>query len=238
MSALWFSYLYQPLLNALVWIYNNLAGQNMGWAVIILTLFLRVALLPLSIISQRDVVRQKKIEKEAEKAVESFKNDPVARKEEYRKIMRQNRVSPWAKAIVLGIQFLVLVILYQVFIGGIFGDRLVSVLYQSVSFPGTINNNFYGHDIGLRHDGTWAGIVALYLFVYFLIQKFSDKSWERSEAIFLVLFPFFVFTALWILPMAKSLFILTSMLFSDILTLARMAVFPGENEPEKAAVKP
>jgi len=237
MSGIWFSYLYQPLLNFLVWIYNNLAGQNMGWAVIILTLFLRFALLPLSLISQRDVVRQKEVEKEAARAVEIFKKDPVARKEEYRRIMRRNRISPWAKVIVLGIQFLVLIILYQVFIGGIFGERLVSVLYQSVGFPGTINNNFYGHDIGTRHDAAWAGIVAIYLVVYFLIQKFSDKSWERSEAIFLVLFPFFVFTALWILPMAKSLFILTSMLFSDILTLGRMAVFPGADEPENATVK-
>lgn len=228
MVEIWSVYLYQPLLNALVWIYSNLAGLNMGWAVIILTVFLRVALLPLSIISQRDAIRQKKVEEEAKKAVEMFKNDRVEQKEEYRKIMRKNRISPWAKVIVLLIQALVLVLLYQVFISGIFGEKLVRVLYQSVSFPGAINNDFYGHNIGLNHDALWAGIVALYLFVMIIIQKVADKSWEKSEAIFLVLFPLFVFAALWVLPMAKSLFILTSMLFSDILTFIRLALFPAE----------
>ncbi|MCX6782069.1 MAG: YidC/Oxa1 family membrane protein insertase [Candidatus Magasanikbacteria bacterium] len=238
MSDFWFSYLYQPLLNALVWIYNNLANQNMGWAVIILTVFLRAALLPLSIISQRDAMRQRQVELEAKKAVEMFKNDRVAKNEEYRKIMKKNRISPWAKVLVLGIQALVLVLLYQVFISGIFGERLVKVLYDSISFPGAINNDFYGHNIGLKHDVLWGAIVAVYLFVFIIIQKIADKSWEKSEAIFLVLFPLFVFVALWILPMAKSLFILTSMIFSDILTFTRIVLFPTPKEPESTIIKP
>lgn len=228
----WTVCLYQPLLNALVWIYNGLAHQNMGWAVVILTLFLRLALLPLSIISQRDMLRQRQVEADARKAAESYKKDRVAQNEEYRKIMRANRISPWAKVIVLGIQALVLVLLYQVFISGIFGERLVSVLYQSVSFPGTINNLFYGHNIGLSHDTMWAGICALYLFFGILIEKIADKKWEKSEAVFLILFPLFVYILLWILPMAKSLFILTSMVFSDILTLTRKAIIPTPKEAD------
>lgn len=228
----WTVCLYQPLLNALVWIYNGLAHQNMGWAVVILTVFLRLALLPLSIISQRDMMRQRQVEADARKAAESYKKDRVAQNEEYRKIMRANRISPWAKVIVLGIQGLVLVLLYQVFISGIFGERLVSVLYQSVSFPGAINNLFYGHNIGLSHDAMWAGICAFYLFFGILVEKIADKKWEKSEAVFLVLFPLFVYILLWILPMAKSLFILTSMVFSDILTLTRKAIIPTPKEAD------
>lgn len=232
MMFIWTEILYQPLLNLLVWIYNGFAHQNMGWAVVILTVFLRLALLPLSIISQRDAIRQRKVEDDARKAAESYKNDRIAQNEEYRKIMRANRISPWAKVIVLGIQALVLVLLYQVFISGIFGERLVSMLYDSVGFPGTINNIFYGHNIGLPHDMLWAGICALYLFVAILIEKIADKKWEKSEAVFLILFPLFVYILLWILPMAKSLFILTSMVFSDILTLTRKAIIPTPKEAE------
>ncbi len=230
---LWFSYLFQPLLNFLIWIYNEIASQNMGWAVIILTVFLRIALLPLSVISQRDTLRRKKVEVEARKAVEVFKADRVAMNEEYRKIIRANRISPWAKVTVLGIQVVVLIVLYRVFMSGIFGEKLVSVLYQSVSFPGEINNNFYGHNVGLSHDWVWAGMVAIYLFIVNFIEKFADRKWEKSEAVFLILFPLFTFTFLWILPMAKSLFILTSIVFSDILTLARIAVFPSKENAEK-----
>jgi len=234
MPEIWFSFLYQPLLNVLVWIYNNMSGQSMGWAVIFLTIGLRFALLPLSIISQRDVLRQRAIEEEARKEVQSFKKDPIAQKEEYRRIMRANRISPWAKVIVLGIQFLVLVLLYQVFISGIFGEKLVRVLYPSISFPGAINNDFFGHDIGLRHDIFWAGIVAVYLFVYNLIQKYADKTWNKSEFIFLFVFPLFTFVVLWFLPMAKSLFILTSMIFSDILTFIRVALFSSPETAEES----
>jgi YidC/Oxa1 family membrane protein insertase len=234
MSFIWTTCLFQPLLNVLIWIYNNLAHQNMGWAVIILTIGLRIILLPLSIISGRDSDRQKKVEEEAMRVAASFKTDPEAQKEEYRKIMKKNRVSPWAKSLVLLFQFLVLLLLYYVFVGGIFGEKLVSLLYDSISFPGIINNDFYGHNVGASHDVLWAGICAIYLFVMNLIQKLSDKSWQKSEVVFLIMFPLFTFVALWILPMAKSLFILTTMIFSDILNLLRYLAGPSKSAEETA----
>lgn len=236
MTEIWTTFLFQPLLNVLIWIYNTLAGANMGWAVIILTLFLRVLLLPLSLISQRDKVRQDELEEKVKETVAKFKNDPVIQKEEYRRIIKANRISPWAKVVTLLIQFLVLVVLYRVFISGIFGEKLVKVLYPSVSFPGVINNDFYGHNVGLSHDVFWAGVVGIYIFALNLLRKLADKTWEKSEAVYLFLFPFFVFVLLWILPMAKSLFILTSMFFSDILNLGRFLLVPGKKELEKQGV--
>lgn len=233
LSFIWFTFLYQPLLNALVWIYNNFSDHNMGWSVIILTVMLRIALLPFSIIAQRDSGKMKQVRLEAVEAVKIFKNDPVAQKEEYRKIMKKNKVSPWAKVVVLLIQFVVLILLYQVFMGGIFGAKLVKVLYQGVSFPGAINNSFYGFNIGELHNSIWAGIAALYLFLSIAITKGKMSNWQKGEVVFLFLFPLFTFTALWILPMVKSLFILTSMVFSDILTFIRVIFFPVK-EPEMA----
>lgn len=199
----------------------------MGWAVVILTAFLRLILLPLSIISQRDAIRQQEAEEKASESMKLFKNDPVAQKEEFRKIIRQNRISPWAKVITIVIQLLVLILLYQVFIGGIFSEKLVSMLYSSISFPGVINNNFFGTEIGLSHSIIWPSIVAAYLFIGIFIKKITDKTWESSEAIFLVLFPLFTFAILWILPVAKALFILTSLIFSDILNLS-IKIFSGQ----------
>ncbi|PIT88244.1 MAG: hypothetical protein COU29_03185 [Candidatus Magasanikbacteria bacterium CG10_big_fil_rev_8_21_14_0_10_36_32] len=227
-SFIWFTFLYQPLLNALVWIYNNFSDHSMGWSVIILTVLLRVVLLPFSIVAQRDSGRMQQVRLEATEAVKNFKNDPVAQKEEYRKIMKKNKVSPWAKVVILLIQFIVLILLYQVFMGGIFGDKLVKVLYQGVSFPGAINNSFYGFNIGELHNSVWAGISALYLFLSIIITKGKISNWQKGEVIFLFLFPLFTFTALWILPMVKSLFILTSMIFSDILTFIRVIFSPAK----------
>lgn len=225
-STFWHIFLYQPVFNALIWIYSNITNFNLGWAVVWLTIFLRIILLPLTFISVRDANRQEKAREEAEKAARAFKNDPIARKEEIRNIMKKNHVSPWAKMLTLGLQLLVLVLLYQVFLGGITGQKMYKNLYPSVDFPGKININFYGFDIGRQHDVFWAGIVAIYLFANILWGNRFSKKWDSSKAAYLILFPLFTFTALWILPMVKSLFILTSMLFSDIISIARYIIMP------------
>ena len=226
LSYIWTTFLYQPLFNALIYIYSNLADKNMGWAVVWLTVFLRLAMLPLTIISERNAYKEVKAEEEAEKGALAYRHDPVAQKEAMRQIMRRNKINPWAKVLTLAIQVLVLILLYQVFVRGISGEKMFKMLYSSIDFPGKINNLFYGFDIGKVHDAFWAGIVAAYLFLSILFENRHRKSWSSSEVTFLVAFPIFTFGALYILPMVKSLFILTSMIFSDIITAIRVVLFP------------
>ena len=218
-SYLWFTFLYQPVFNALIWIYTNIAGQNLGWAVVWLTIFLRVILLPFTIVSEFTALRRKKAMLEAEKAIQAFKNDLIAQKEVVRRIMRKFHISPCAKVVTLGIQLLVLILLYQVFIHGINGQKVFRTLYPFVDFPGKINTVFYGFEIGRAHDVLWAVVASLYLFASIFIDNRHRKSWEKSEMFYLLLFPLFTFAALWYLPMVKSLFILTTMIFSDIIAV-------------------
>lgn len=229
MPNFWFSFLYQPVFNILVWIYNNLAQANMGYAVIIMTTMLRVCLLPLSIIAERDVNRQKQVEIEALQAAKVFKNDPVAQKEEARRIIRKHRVSPWAKVITLLVQGLVFFLLYQVFVSGMLGDRTVNVLYEGNNLTSKVNIDFYGFNIGKVYDVFWPGICGIYLFLSIFIEEFGRKDLEKSEVYFMFFFPAFVFAFLYFLPMVKSLFILTSVVFSDIIRLIRIVVFPVKN---------
>jgi YidC/Oxa1 family membrane protein insertase len=237
LSYFWSTFLYQPLFNALIWIYLNIAGRNLGWAVIWLTIFLRILLLPLTIISERDAAKQKNVEAEARHAAKAFKNDVVAQKEAIRRIMKKNMVSPWAKVMQLGLQLLVLILLYQVFLRGITGERIVKLLYHGIDFPGKINTNFYGFDIGQPHDTIWSGLTALYLFFSILISKKSESKRDQSRTTFLFIFPLFTFFALWFLPMVKSLFILTTMVFSDMITIIRKVIMP-EKEEKKEEPKP
>ena len=176
LSYFWATYLYQPLFNALIWIYLNIAERNLGWAVVWLTIFLRIVLLPLTIISERDATRQENVEEEARHAAKAFKNDAVAQNEEIRKIMRKNRVSPWAKVMALGLQLLVLVLLYQVFVRGITGDRIIKFLYPWIDFPGKMNVDFYGFNIGNRHDSFWQGWSPFIFFLQLFKRKLRQKQ--------------------------------------------------------------
>lgn len=222
---IWNQYLLIPLVNALVWIYNNMTDHNLGWAVVWLTVGLRIVLLPLTIISERNTARQEKAQAEALKAAQAFRFDHIAQQEEIRKIIKKNHISPWAKVLALLIQLLVLILLYQVFVRGITGEKLAKVLYSWIDFPGKINTNFYGFEIGKVHDWIWSGICGLYIFLYIIFENRHQKHWQSGQMVFLFLFPLFTFAALWYLPMVKSLFILTSMIFSDIITLIISILF-------------
>lgn len=217
MMFFWHDFLYQPLFNLLIWIYNGWAGNNLGWAIVYLTIILRIVLLPFTLVNEYNRLKNEALYKEIKEIERAYQNDDVLKKQEIRKVMKKRRVQPWAKVIVLGIQALVLVLLYQVFIGGLRGDQIIEVLYPSVAWPGAINTQFYGFDLGSRHDFVWAGIVAIFLLteIYWTFRRFKGRL-EKKDLTYFIFFPLVVFIVLWVLPMVKALFILTSLIFSVI----------------------
>jgi len=206
--------LYEPVFNFLIWIYNNWADGNMGWAVVYLTIALRVLILPLTIIGERNTAKHEEVEAEIVKLAKEYHYDKIQQKQEIRKRLRQRHVQPWAKATSLAIQALVFILLYQVFINGITGTRMLKTLYPFVDFPGEINRMFYGFDLKHTHDFIWSGIVGIWLALEIYIGSRKRSMLHRGDLFYFLFFPIGVFFFLWILPMVKSLFVLTSMAFS------------------------
>ena len=222
----WTTYLYQPIFNVLIWIYNNFTDQNLGWAVVYLTILLRVVLLPFTLVTEKTVADNRAVEDDVERIKREFHQDPVQQKNEIRMALKKRRVRPFSRAIVIGVQLLVLILLYQVFIRGITGRNVIAILYPWVDFPGKINSSFYGFELGQTRTFFWPLLVSLVLFfeIYLGYRKFKGK-FTQGHLAYIVIFPIFSFLALWILPMVKSLFILTSVLFSDIIHEISVALF-------------
>ena len=217
-TELWHLYLYQPLFNALIWLYNNWADQNLGWAVIYLTIGLRIALLPFSFLEEFGKAKNVDLTDEINRIDKEFGNDEVLKKEEIRRLLKKRRVQPWAKFVTLGVQGLVLILLYEVFISGIQGQRILQNLYLWIDYPGKLNTIFYGFELGERHTLLWPSIVAVMLFLEVYLESLQEKvSFRKSDLAYFILFPLAVLIALWWLPMVKSLFVLTSMVFSLII---------------------
>lgn len=226
---IWNNFLYIPLFNSLIWLYNNWGKENLGYAVIILTVALRVVLLPLSVVSERNKFRYRLLDQELAETQKAYKDDRVLLKEQVRGLLKKYKVKPWAKTLVLGIQALVLVLLYQVFIHGITYSKL-NVLYPFVIRPEVINTKFYGFELGLR-DARWAGLVGLVLFLeIYLDQRRRKAKVSRNEQIYAIFFPVMSFLILYALPMVKSVFILTSLAFSYTLSMFRWAFYPAKKE--------
>jgi YidC/Oxa1 family membrane protein insertase len=225
LHSFWTTVFYAPLFNALIWLYNGPAQQNFGWAIILLTAGLRVVLLPLSILSERNKHIYAHVEKQIQEIERAFKNDAEEMKERIRELLRNHRVSPWARTSSLLIQALVLVVLYQVFMGGIRMNHF-EVLYPSVPAPDFVFTVFMGTDLGKR-SLLWAAIVGIWLFTEITLeQRRHDKDTiTKADQFYRVAFPLFSFGALYILPSAKSIFILTSMAISLIIaSLGKMFV--------------
>ena len=224
MPSFWHDYLYTPLLNFLFFLYSGPAFGSLGAAIIELTFLLRFALLPFTVITERNRFRFERLNSQFEAIERDFKTDPVKRKEKIRELLRHHKVNYWAKIFVLGVQALVLVLLYQVFIGGV---RFTSneALYSWVSAPEQVNTVFLGFELGKR-SLLWAAIVAVSLFMMIYgEQKRREHLVTKSDVMYLIFFPIFTLLVLWFLPMVKALFVLSSLIFSFIVTQVRSALF-------------
>lgn len=215
-GEIWHDGLYQPLLNALFFIYENLAGENMGLAVIELTLAVRIILLPLSLISEHKTGILESLSRKLEGVMRDFRGDSIRQREEIRKILKTHHVNPWAKVVTLGAQVLVLVLLYQVFLGGLSAHKLDD-LYSFVRRPDFVNTVFLGFNVAARNL-YWALAVGILLFIEIAVEQHARRNLLKQRDLFYrYAFPIVSVIVLSRLPMTKSLFILTSMGFSAML---------------------
>lgn len=149
--------LYQPLLNALIFLVWLIPGNNVGIAIIILTLILRLVLLPSS---AKAVVAQKQMQElqpELEKIKEKYKDDKQGQAKATMEFYRQNKVNPFGSCLPLLIQFPILIVLYYVFRYGLDTSHF-DLLYSFTPRPLAMNNIFLG--INLTQPSIYLAIVA------------------------------------------------------------------------------
>jgi len=230
---IWNELFYRPLFNFLIWMYNNWTSQNMGWAIVYLTVFLRIALLPFTISAERGKLKNKELVDELKRIEKGYKKDPILKNQEIRRALKNKKIRPWSSAISLSIQLLVLVLLYQVFMSGLAGKQveILKLLYDFVDFPGRINTLWYGFELEEPHSIVAGMAVMAFMMVYIYSEyhKFKVKLTKGDLAYFL-LFPLGTFIVLYYLPMVKSLFIFVSLAFSAIVHIIVSLMFKPSEE--------
>ncbi len=213
---LWNEILFRPLLNLLILLYDTIGWQNLGWSIVWLTLIVRLFLLPLSIKDEKSRLKTDQLKKELAKVQKSFANNPSLLREKQRETFKKFRVRRWPKVILLGVQGLVLVLLYQVFLGGIYVDKFADQIYSFILIPERINTVFLGFDIA-KPSFFLSFLSAFILFGNIWAGHRKQKlKWKRSDLPFAILFPLATGFVLWYLPAVKALFILGSQVFSNL----------------------
>jgi len=135
--------LYRPLFNSMVFFYNTVPVANIGLAVILTTLVVRILMIPLyraSIKSQREMTIIQPIVKELQT---KYKDDRQKLSEEMLKAYKEHNVNPFAGILLLIVQIPVLIAIYQVSLN-IFKPETYPELYSFITLPESFDPNFFG----------------------------------------------------------------------------------------------
>lgn len=138
--------LYQPLFNALIFLVWLMPGNNVGLAIIILTVIIRIILLPSSLKATRQQKRMKELQPEIAAIQEKYKGDKQRQSQEVMAFYKRNKINPLGACLPLLVQLPILIILYYVFISGL-GTERFDLLYSFTPRPDFINTLFFGLDL-------------------------------------------------------------------------------------------
>ncbi len=154
-------FIYQPLYNVLVMLYNIIPGRDFGLSIIIFTAILRVILIP---IYKKQVESQKRLQEMQPKIKEiqqKYKNDKEKQTKEMMVFYKKNKTNPFSGCLPLVIQMVFLIAIYRVLINISNSGFTVKAeeLYSFVANPGVIRSMFLGL-IDLTRPNIYLAILA------------------------------------------------------------------------------
>ncbi len=215
--------LYQPIFNALVFLYIFLPGQDLGLAIIVLTVLLKFLLSPISI---QGLLNQKKLSELQPKIKvlqEKFKNNKEEQALAIMKLYKEEGINPLSGclSIILPIPFLIAI--YRVFWQGLHPEQF-NLLYSFVPRPENFDSTFLGL-IDLNSPSPILAVLAGVVQYLHSRQTLPPTSKIRSQKEkidiqvliknqMLYFFPFLTIIILLQFPSAAALYWLVSVLLS------------------------
>lgn len=146
-SALFHAVFYNPIYNALVALVAVVPGSDVGIAVIVVTIIIRLILLPFSLSAARTQRAMKILEPKIKELKEKHKGNKEKEALETLSLYKEARVNPFASILTVFIQIPVLLALYWVFYYEPFSTVSAintARLYSFTPFPNTVSLEFLG----------------------------------------------------------------------------------------------
>ncbi len=142
------AFITKPLLNVLIFIASIMPGHNLGLAIIILTILVKLLLF---IPTQHALEGQKKMQKaqpQLDEIRRKFKEDPKRMQEETMKVWKEHKINPFQSCLPTLIQMPVLIGLFYVIRDGSVLATSQHLLYDFYrNLPWAFNTQFIGFDL-------------------------------------------------------------------------------------------
>lgn len=149
---------YVPLLNLLVWLYNILPWQDLGLAIIVLTILIKLILYPLN---KKAIISQKVLQDLQPKLTEikeKYSKDKEAQIKATMELYKNEKINPASSCLPILVQLPFLVAVYQVFRAGL-NNGYLEYLYPFIKNPGSLNTLAFGF-IELSTRNIWLALLA------------------------------------------------------------------------------
>jgi YidC/Oxa1 family membrane protein insertase len=141
---------YQPILNLVVFIYNNVPGHDFGITIIILTIIIKLLLYPLTNQSIKSQKALQDIQPQIDEIKNKYKDQKDKLGKEILEVYKKNKVNPLSSCLPLLIQLPFLIAVFRVIRNG-FNDTSANLIYSFISKPQAINYvSIIGLDLAKR----------------------------------------------------------------------------------------
>lgn len=150
MTMLFTKIFYQPILNLLVFLYNTISFHDLGVAIILLTVVIKLILWPLSKKSIKSQKEMQEIQPKINALKKEYANDKQKMSTELMQLYKDHNVNPFSSCLPLLIQIPVLLAVFMVFRNGLSGN--LDLVYAFIPKPDQLNPMAFGFlDLAVRN---------------------------------------------------------------------------------------
>ena len=211
--------IYRPILNLLVWLYVAIPPQDIGVAIIAVTIIIRTILAPFMNKSLRGQRALSALQPKMNELRETHKEDREAQAKAMMDLYREHKVNPLSSCLPVLIQLPVLLALFHVFRRALNGN--LEGLYSFVPNPGVIDPYFFGI-VDLSHPNAIFAIlagVAQYWQSRMIIRwqgtnRNNDTTTKMMNAQMTYILPIISVFVAWKLPAGLPLYWIVTTLFA------------------------
>lgn len=164
-SSLFHTVFYNPLYNGLIFLIGHIPGGNIGVAVIVFTVVVKLILMPLSKGAVVTQLKMRELEPELAKLREKYKDDKQEQGRKMLEFYRTNGLNPFAGILLMFIQLPIILALAFIFYRGGLPNIDLSLLYSFVQAPISVDTHFLGlFDVSVRNIflGALAGVTQFF----------------------------------------------------------------------------
>ena len=214
-------FLYRPLFNFLILIYNYLPQQDFGLAVILLTIVIRLAIYPISVKAVNSQMALQRLQPKIQEIQKKYKDNKEKQTTETLELYKKEKVNPFSGLGLAIVQLPILIALYRVFWLGFKSEELRN-LYGFVTNPVQINSLFLGV-MDLAKSGNLLLAILAGILQFFQTKMLMPSQNNKDKGMSSIMqkqmiyfFPVITVVILYSLPSALSLYWVVSGLFSII----------------------